>query len=155
MPGWTLETLPTGFTYKTVVDASQGPTAWHVVTGYGQVSGRLDPGAEDYQAALDAFVDSNLPPAFPAANQASILHERNRWLAQTDPFVLPTASLPADMPADVLAAISDSGSQQEILAWRQQLRDYPSTVTDWARPPALPTPPSIPLPSGRQLIIVT
>jgi hypothetical protein len=90
-----------------------------------------------------------------ATNQATLIHERNRWLAQTDPYVLPTASLPSDMPADVLAAIADSANQAAIAAWRQQLRDWPGTVTDWTNPPPLPAPPSIPLPSGRQLIIVT
>lgn len=88
-----------------------------------------------------------------ATNQANVLHQRNRWLAQTDPYVLPTGALPSDMPADVLDAIK--ASQSQIVAWRQQLRDYPGSVTDWTKPPPLPAPPNIPLSSGRQLIIVT
>jgi len=118
-----------------------------------------------------AIVDSGEPPApgddsayetaaqtaatakLEATNQANLLHERNRWLAQTDPYMLAPANFPSDMPADVQAAIT--ANLAAIQTWRQQLRDWPSTVTDWTQPPPLPTPPSITLPSGRQLIIVT
>lgn len=85
------------------------------------------------------------------ANQATLLHERNRWLAQSDPYVL--ASPPPDMPADVASAVKSG--QAALLAWRQALRDWPTTVTDWTAPPPLPAAPTITLPSGRPLIIVT
>ena len=93
-----------------------------------------------------------------ASNKAALLHERNRWLAQTDPFVLPEPALPADMPADVLGVLTAGGTpsvRDQITAWRQALRDYPGAVEDWTQPPPLPAPPAIKLPSGRNLIIVT
>lgn len=86
-------------------------------------------------------------------NQQTLLHTRNRWLGESDAYMLPTNAFPADMPDEVKQAIA--GNQAELEAWRKQLRDWPSTVTDWADPPALPAPPSITLTSGRQLIIVT
>ncbi len=93
-----------------------------------------------------------------ATNRATILHERNRWLTETDPYVLPVSSLPGDLPGDVLGVLAAQGTpsvQDQLRAWRQQLRDYPATVTDWTNPPPLPAPPNITLPSGRALIIVT
>lgn len=158
MPGWTVDTLPSGFSATHGVASDPvGAVAseWYVIQGYGQVSQKLDPSASTFQTDLDSFVDSTIPASFRVANEQNLIHERNRWLAQTDPYVLPTASLPADMPSDVLTAISDSANQSAITAWRQSLRDYPSTVSDWARPPQLPSPPTIELPSGRALIIVT
>jgi hypothetical protein len=156
MPGWTIETLPPGFTVSHAVDNSLDTgKEWYSLQAYGRNSGRLCIDSPTFQADLDTFVDAAIPPLVRATNQGNILHQRNRWLAQTDPYVLPVPSLPADMPQDVLTAISDKNNQAAIMAWRQALRDYPLTVTDWARPPALPPPPPIPLPSGRQLIIVT
>lgn len=158
MPGWTVTTLPTGFraTHSVTTDTTGHVSAeWYTVQGYGQVSQQLDVASPSFQTDLDSFVDSTLPASVRAANEENVIHERNRWLAQTDPFVLPTASLPADMPSDVLTAVADSANQDAIKTWRQALRDYPSTVTDWAQPLALPAPPAIELPSGRLLIIVT
>ena len=93
-----------------------------------------------------------------ATNKASLLHERNRWLTETDPYVLPVPSLPSDMPGDVLNVLAAQGTpsvQDQLKAWRQDLREYPATVTDWTAPPPLPAPPNITLPSGRPLVIVT
>lgn len=154
MPGWTIDTLPAGFRAKRVADAAATDCRqWYILEGYGRISGRICIDSPTFQDDLDAFVDGTLPASVAATNKANLLHQRNRWLAQTDPYVLPVPSLPADMPQDVLDAISKN--QQTIIGWRQALRDYPGTVTDWTRPPALPSPPPIPLPSGRQLIIVT
>lgn len=88
-----------------------------------------------------------------ATNQQTLLHQRNRWIGETDAYMLPADAFPSDMPDDVKEAISTS--QSAIAEWRQQLRDWPATVADWTAPPALPQPPQITLASGRQLIIVT
>ena len=91
-------------------------------------------------------------------NMATLLHTRNRWLVETDTYVLPVDALPADMPNEVKAVLAAQGTptvQQRIETWRAELRAYPATVTDWTTPPPLPSPPDIRLPSGRALIIVT
>ncbi|MDE2105126.1 MAG: hypothetical protein KGL39_48305 [Patescibacteria group bacterium] len=93
-----------------------------------------------------------------AANKATLIHERNRWLAESDTYVLPPAALPPDLPADVVAVLTAGGTpspQDQLKAWRQALRDWPSTVADWTNPGPLPSPPSLTLASGRPLLILT
>lgn len=154
MPGWSIATLPTGFAAKRVADAAaQTCKEWYVVKGYGYVSKNLCTDSQTFQADLDSFVDGHLPASYGLSHESSLLQMRNRWLAQTDPYLLQPATFPQDMPGEVQTAIT--GNLAAIETWRQSLRDYPGTVTDWTRPPALPSPPAILLPSGRQLIIVT
>ena len=86
--------------------------------------------------ALPLETPPDQTPIIAAENKATILHARNRWLGETDAFMLPTPSFPSDMPAAVQQAITSNLS--EIEAWRKQLRDYPTTVTDWTKPPPLP-----------------
>lgn len=88
-----------------------------------------------------------------AVNQGTLLRQRNRWLAQTDPYMLPVAAFPTDTPAEIKTAISNN--LDAIRIWRQKLRDWPATVTDWTQPGELPAPPTITLASGRSLIILT
>lgn len=68
--------------------------------------------------------------------------KRDRWLAQTDVLVLPTAALPTDMPQALKDAIAANAPAWKT--FRQALRDYPSTVTDPLVPPDFPQPPSSP-----------
>ena len=91
--------------------------------------------------------------ALAAANQRSLIQQRNRWLVETDAYLIPAASAPPDMPTDVQAAVT--ANIAAIKSWRQQLRDWPATITDWTKPGSLPAPPNIALPSGRQLIITS
>lgn len=161
------EELATGATARAqgnaVILESRSGSTQTVVCGYDGVDAQAFLDAATAAAAspdLDSFrVDYAARQAKVAAtNKAMVLHQRNRWLAQTDPYVLPDASLPADMPADVLSVLTAEGTpsvQDQIKTWRQALRDYPATVTDWTAPPPLPAAPQITLASGRALIIVT
>lgn len=68
--------------------------------------------------------------------------KRDRWLAQTDALFLPDAALPTDMPQALKDAIA--ANRPAWKAFRQALRDYPSTVTDPLSPPDFPQPPASP-----------
>lgn len=72
----------------------------------------------------------------------SLRAKRDRWLAQTDVLVLPTAALPTDMPQALKDQVA--ANQKPWLAFRQALRDYPSTVEDPLDPPPFPDPPAAP-----------
>lgn len=69
MPGWTIDTLPDGFTVKRVSQWAE-PGHWYVVSGHGQTSGRLDPSSPSYQTDLDTFVDTARAPYEAAAATA-------------------------------------------------------------------------------------
>ena len=68
--------------------------------------------------------------------------KRDRLLAQTDVFALPDSALPDDLPAAVRDAIVNS--RPAWRAFRQQLRDYMSTVDDPLAPPPMPEQPAAP-----------
>lgn len=85
-------------------------------------------------------------------NEATTLAKRNRWLLETDPYNLTGATV-TDIPSDVTSTVEKNLAA--IQAWRQELRDYPDSVTDWATPPPLPSAPAISLKSGKPLFRLT
>lgn len=97
------------------------------------------------QLAQKKTDDQAAAAAADAQRQRAIVElrmQRDRWLAQTDALMLPDAALPSDMPQAVKDAVA--ANRAKWATFRQQLRDYPSTVTDPLNPPAFPTQPQSP-----------
>jgi hypothetical protein len=70
--------------------------------------------------------------------------KRDRLLAQTDVLALPASAWPVDMPQSLKDAIA--ANLDAWLAWRQALRDLPSTITASTDPRTVefPAPPAAP-----------
>lgn len=112
-----------------------------------------DPPTWDEVVAWHSASSSAAARVLAGTNKAVILHQRNRWLTETDPYMLPAPSFPTDMPQALVDAIT--AHLALLQTWRAQLRDYPSTVTDWTSPPPLPSPPAIQLATGGTLVLVS
>lgn len=107
MAGWTIDTLPPGYTVAHTVRSADGtaPGAcleWYTIQGYGAVSDRLCVDSPTFQTDLDAFVDATLPPPAPPGAADLVLGA----LASLDPA---TASV-ADVVDAVKGALAASGA---------------------------------------------